>query len=111
MRLEAKALLFDVREAVELIETFVAGHTYADYAGNAFLRSAVERQFEIIGEALRRLSVLDPDSAGQIRDLPRIIAFRNVLAHRYDQVAHEAVWQIIQGQLPELREDVAALLS
>jgi uncharacterized protein with HEPN domain len=91
MDLEARKLLYDIEQAIQLILSFVRGKQFEDYAGNALLRSAVERQFEIIGEALNRLHRLYPDLATQVSDYQRIIAFRNVLAHGYDVVSDEVV--------------------
>jgi uncharacterized protein with HEPN domain len=56
MRREAKKYLYDIQQAAELIAGFTAGKTLADYEGDAMLRSAAERQFEIAGEALAQLA-------------------------------------------------------
>ena len=111
MRLEVKKLLEDMRRAAELIGEFVAGKALADYATDAMLRSAVERQFEIIGEALNRLSKTEPSVADQITGAPRIIAFRDILIHGYDLVDYEIVWDVIETHLPVLRQEVEALLA
>jgi len=60
MRLEAKALLYDMRQAARHIGDFTAGRSFESYKADPMLRSAVERQFEIIGEALGKLAKLDP---------------------------------------------------
>jgi uncharacterized protein with HEPN domain len=75
------------------------------------LRSAVERQFEVIGEALNQLSKADPQLAGQIPDLPRIVAFRNILIHGYATVDDALVWQLLDAKLPDLVEALRRLLG
>ncbi len=75
------------------------------------LRSAVERQFEIVGEALNQLAKLAPDLAAQIPDLPRIVAFRNILIHGYAVVDNAIVWRAVQENVPELLSVLERLLS
>jgi uncharacterized protein with HEPN domain len=62
----------------------------------------VERQFEIVGEALNQLSKVDPDAAARVPDLARIVAFRNILIHGYAVVDNELVWQVLVDRLPSL---------
>jgi uncharacterized protein with HEPN domain len=111
MRREAKKYLYDIHQAAELITGFTVGKTLADYQGDAMLRSAVERQFEIIGEALAQLVRLDEALASRISEYRRIIAFRNILIHGYAEVDHRIVWDIVESKLPRLRREVAALLE
>jgi uncharacterized protein with HEPN domain len=75
------------------------------------LRAAVERHFEILGEALGRLAKVNPNLAARIPDLPRAVAFRNLLIHGYAAVNNRTVWRITQEDLPSLRDSVAALLA
>lgn len=111
MQLEAKKYLYDIAEAGRQIAGFTAGKTFADYEGDAMLRAAVERQFEIIGEALAQLARMDEATVARITDYRRIIAFRNILVHGYAQVDDRLVWDIVETSLPPLRHEVAALLE
>ncbi len=111
MQLEALKHLDDMRRACRLLAEFVAGKTFADYSADALLRSAVERQLTIVGEALNRLKKIDPTAASSITDARQIIAFRNILVHGYDVVKDEVVWGILETDLSALIRDVDALLS
>lgn len=111
MRLEAKKYLLDVQAAADLISQFTSGKSFPDYSSDALLRSGVERQFEIVGEALRGLATIDPESASTIPEYRRIIAFRNVLIHGYANVDHRLVWGVVEGKLPALRRRVSELLA
>lgn len=75
------------------------------------MRSAVERQFEILGEVLNQLSRLDPDMAENIPELPRIVAFRNILIHGYASVDDRLVWGVVESRLEPLLDVISALLS
>ena len=77
MHADAAKLIWDAQQALHRIRRFVANKDFAAYQSDELLRSAVERQFEILGEALNQLSRLDPNMAEKIPDLPRIVAFRN----------------------------------
>ncbi|MFL6261278.1 MAG: DUF86 domain-containing protein [Thermoanaerobaculia bacterium] len=111
MRLEARKYLFDMQQAAELIAQFTESRTFEDYAADPMLRSAVERQFEILGEALGKLKKSDPEIAGKISDYRRIIAFRNVLIHGYDAILDEVVWGIVETQLSVVRQTLSELLA
>lgn len=111
MRPEAGKYLYDIKQAAELIATFTAGNTFADYEQEAMLKAAVEREFEIIGEAPGQLAKLDEKVAARITEYRRIIAFRNILIHGYAQVDDRLVWDIVENKLPALRQEVDTLLT
>jgi len=111
MQLETEKLLFDVQRACELLEQFIRGKTLDDYCGDALLRSGVERQLGIVGEALHQALRIDADLENFITDLWQIVRFRNILIHAYSIVRHETVWGILQANLPVLREEVRTLLA
>jgi len=111
MQLEAKKHLEDMRRAMELLAQFTAGRNVDDYRDDPMLASAVERQFEIIGEALNRLIKLDPSFESRITDARRIVDFRNILIHAYDVVDEQVVWDIVERKLPVFRREVADLLA
>jgi uncharacterized protein with HEPN domain len=110
-RPEVLKYLIDIQVAGELIARFTAGREFDDYANDPLLSSAVERQFEIIGEALAQALRLEPNLASRITDFRRIIAFRNRLAHGYATVSSRLVWGVVDRYLPELRRQIDELLS
>ncbi|HKZ01128.1 MAG TPA: HepT-like ribonuclease domain-containing protein [Pyrinomonadaceae bacterium] len=111
MRLEANKYLYDIQQASGRVAEFTAGKQFQDYQGNAMLRAAVERQFEIIGEALAQLLKLDEKLAARLSEHRRIIAFRNILIHGYADVDDRLVWDVATTKLSVLRREVDALLS
>ena len=97
MQRKTPKLLEDIRDAAEYILSLATGKTQDSLAGDRMLRQAVERNFEIIGEAMKRLANLDPETAERIGDYPQII-----------DVA--MVWIVIQNSLPGLLGEVETLL-
>jgi uncharacterized protein with HEPN domain len=107
---ESRKFLWDAPQAANRLTKFVDGKTFPTYQTNELLRSAVERQFEIIGESLRQLAAIDPETASRIIALPRIVAFRNVLIHGYATIDDKIVWGVVESNLPLLRSELEQLL-
>ncbi len=101
--------LWDMLTAACAVETFVAGRTVADYLNDLMLRSAVERQIEIIGEAARHISA---DFQVAHIDIPwrPIQAQRHVLAHDYGEIRYERIWRVATVHIPALIRQLEPLL-
>ena len=110
MRRDARSYLWDALKAAEAIQTFLRGKTYETFIEDDLLRSAVERQLQIIGEALSQLAKVDPQIASNVAELRRIIAFRNILVHGYAAIDYDTVWRLIEDKLPELQRNLTTLL-
>ena len=111
MRLETRKYLYDVQRAIALRREFTTGKTFADYEREALLRAAVERELEIIGEAVAQLARLDQPSAARSSEYPRISAFRNLRIHGYADVDDRLVWDVVETKLPVLSHEVEMLLE
>ena len=107
----ARESLQDVLVQAEEVQQFTSGMSCEDYLEDRKTQAAVEWKFEIIGEALNRLSLEDEALLNQIRDYRSIISFRNILAHGYDHVDDRMVWGIIENDLDHLIEDAGRLLK
>lgn len=111
MRRDPRAYLWDVRESADAIAGFVEDASLEEYRNNAMMRSAVERQLEIIGEALNQLSRVAPELADRIPELREAIGLRNVLIHGYAVIDDAMVWQTVQRDIPRLREHTVDVLK
>lgn len=107
---EVAKRLLEAHAACVAIRHFVAGTDAAGFATNALIRSAVERQFEIVGEALGRAAREEPALTDLLPEIPRIVGLRNRLIHGYDSVDDQLVWDIVQTKLPGLRDALARQL-
>jgi len=111
MRADARKLLWDALQAADRVARFTGGKSFGDYLADELLRSGVERQLAIVGEALSQLRRVDPAMASSIAPLSRVVGFRNVLVHAYASVDSRTVWGIIEADLEPLRVSLGALLA
>jgi Uncharacterized conserved protein len=105
------AYLADVIDACDAIAEVLAGVDLATYSKRRPIRSAVEREFTVIGEAIAALGRRDPTLAGGISHARLIVGFRNRLVHEYPQIDDEAVYSIAQHDVPVLRAECERLLG
>jgi uncharacterized protein with HEPN domain len=108
---DSRSYLWNVLHSAKAIAGFVSGVDVETYETSEIVHSAVERKFEIIGEALNLLAKADPDLAAKISGFKQMIAFRNLLIHGYASVDHGRVWSIIMDDLPKLLDTVEKLLE
>ena len=109
MDLEIKKYLFDIQESIDSIEKFLGDkRDFKVYVADKMLRRAVEREFEIIGEAMSRIEKLD--STLNISSKRQIISMRNRVIHGYDKIDNEIIWGTIVRHLPTLKIEIGRLL-
>lgn len=110
MRRETLGLLKDIRDAARFIDEDTAGATFDSFMQDRPMRQLVAHNFELIGEAVNRLRHREPDVVERISAYQKIIALRNTLIHRYDEIDYPTLWQIVQESLPVLATEVEQLL-
>ncbi|MCY3880140.1 MAG: DUF86 domain-containing protein [Rhodobacteraceae bacterium] len=111
MRRDPRILLADIEAAASAIEAYTEGMNDDVWARSGMAQAAVERKFEIIGEAMNRLHKDAPDLAKRIPGLRDVVDFRNLLSHGYDAVDSELVWTYAKNDLIDLRRSVRKLLA
>ncbi len=110
-RRDPRLFLHEIVTAADELLTAIEGKTYEQFLADRVLRRAVERNFEIIGEATRRAIEGDERIKAAIPEAHAIIALRNILAHGYWTVRTEELWSIATERVPELRERVLGALQ
>ena len=110
MQPEIEKYLFDIGEACRAILDLAKQSSVEEFRTTRWLRSSIEREFIIIGEALRNAIAIDPALATQITDSRSIIGFRNIVVHGYATVDRDFVWGFIESDLPRLVEEVQEYL-
>jgi len=105
-----QAWLYDVLNSIEEIESFVSTRKdFIEYKIDLKTKRAVERNIEIIGEAINRIT--KHDSSISIENSRNIIGTRNKIIHSYDNISDELIWSIVINHLPLLKEEVSKLIS
>ena len=108
---DARAYLADIVESCDAISDAVRGLDLAGYQTDRLIRSSVEREFIIIGEAAAALSRVAPAAFDAITQSRRIVSFRNQLTRAYPNVDDALVWAIVEHDVPVLRTECAVLLE
>lgn len=108
--LEIKSWLYDILQSIIEIESyFDDNYTFEMYVNDIKTKRAVERDLEIIGEAVNRILKKEPDFA--ITDAYQIIGTRNRIIHGYDVISNELIWSILQVNIPKLKIEVSEFLG
>lgn len=110
MEVEVKAWLSDIKQAIDEINLFVKDvNSYSEFAPDLKTKRAVERNIEIIGEAMKRILAVHPEFS--LANARKIVDTRNRIIHGYDSVSEEIVWAIVKNDLPKLEKEIAQLLE
>lgn len=103
--------LYDIKEAITEIDSYFVDipKDFNHYKTNTLLKRAVERDLEIIGEAINR--ILKKDSNFPIKNAKRIVGLRNQIIHAYDNISDENIWAIISKHIPLLRQEITEFIN
>jgi uncharacterized protein with HEPN domain len=105
MKREVKKYLYDIRTSIESINSYLGeNRNFFEYQNNKLLRRGIEREIEIIGEAMNRALKLDSDL--YIENARQIVDTRNWVIHGYDKVDDVVIWGIISNHLPKLKIEI-----
>ena len=107
---EVKKYLHDILKSIDSIDEFTGEKkTFNTYTKNKQLKRAVERELEIIGEAVNRALKISPEL--KIENKKKIVQTRNLIIHAYDSVNDEIIWSIVIIHLPKLKVEIIELLK
>ena len=110
MKINVKTWLLDIQQSIEEIDEFLGDQRdFSAYQKDVKTKKAVERNLEIIGEAVNR--ILKADSNFQLENAKNIIATRNRIIHSYDNISDELIWTIVCKELPKLKVQVDNLIE
>ena len=109
MTIEENKLLLDILQAIDGIDFHLGGkRIFQEYIKNKTQQRAVERELEIIGEAINNL--LKINTSTPISYARIIVDLRNKVIHSYDSVNHTIIWKVVMKDLPVLKSEVVSLL-
>jgi uncharacterized protein with HEPN domain len=109
MLLEIMKYLHDIAQSIDSIDKYLGGkRDFIEYRDNKLLRRGIERELEIIGEAVGK--ILKIDSEIEISEARRIVDLRNWLIHGYDRVDDVIIWGIVNKDIPKLKGQIEKLL-
>lgn len=108
---DPKKYLYDIINCSEFVLRVTKGKTVKDYENDRLFRSALERELQIIGEAMLQLDHISPETVDKISEHRNIIGFRHVLVHGYDSLDPDTVWNVVEAKIEVLLKQARELLS
>ncbi len=107
---EIKTWLYDILQSVNEIDSYYADkpRIYEEFLIDIKTKRAIERDLEIIGEAVNR--ILKKDHSFKINNAKQIVATRNRIIHGYDTVSDDLIWSIVINHIPKLKVEISDLL-
>ena len=108
-----KKWFYDVKVAIDEIELFLSMESvnFDNYSEHIMLKRAVERNLEIIGEAIKRIISTEESYIKLITDSHNIIGLRNQVIHAYDNISDEIIWSVIETHLPKLKFEILKIMD
>ena len=105
--------LYDIQSAIKEIDSYFEKEEkdFLKYKSNLMLKRAIERDLEIIGEAINRIITKEESFVDKITDSRAIIGLRNQVIHAYDSISDENIWAILINHLPKLKSEINALIE
>lgn len=110
MQYEVKKYLKDIYNALSELEEFTKGKKFTDFVKDRGLQLIVERELEIVGEALNKIRKIEGEIEKSIPDIPKIIALRNVIIHGYASIDYEILWDIVENKVASFKQSISAML-
>ena len=102
--------LYDIKFAIDEVDSYFTQKEkrFENYSKDILLKRAIERDLEIIGEAINRILSIDPELP--IQNARKIVGLRNQIIHAYDNISDENIWGIIMNHIPKLKEEIENFL-
>jgi uncharacterized protein with HEPN domain len=106
-----KTWLYDILQSINEVDSYHDNkqRIYVEYVADIKTKRAIERNLEIIGEAVNR--ILKKDKNFKLDNAEKIVGTRNRTIHGYDNISDDLIWSIVINHLPKLKEEVAGLLD
>ena len=104
--------IYDIDFALNEIDSYFDNKdkNFLEYRENTMLKRAIERDLEIIGEAVNRILKRDPSYSNIISDAKAIVGLRNQVIHAYDSISDENIWSIITNHIPKLKKEIREII-
>ena len=108
---DTKTWLYDILQSINEIDSYYDNKpkVFEEYVSDIKTKRTIERDLEIIGEAVNR--ILKKDKNFKLDSVQKIVGTRNRIIHGYDKISDDLIWSIVINHLPKLKDEVTGLLD